>query len=72
MSKKSLISKIKIFNQANLSYAIVYEVRGCKYNQPVKSIGFYFSEEDAEKTKEIYYKADFFDAIWILKKMVWF
>ena len=72
MSKKSLISKIKIVNQAYLSYAIVYEVRGCKYNQPVNSIGLYFSKEEAEKTKENYYQSEIYDTIWLVEKMVWF
>lgn len=72
MSKKSLISKIQIVNQAYLSYAIVYAVHGCKYNQPVNTIGLYFSKEDAEKTKKTYYEAEIYDTIWIVEKNVLF
>lgn len=72
MSKKSLISKIQIVSQAYLSYAVVYAVRGRKGFNPVNTVGLYFSKEEAEKTKETYYRAGIYDVIYIVEKMVWF
>lgn len=72
MSKKSLINKIQIVEKDDMAYAVVYAVRGCKYNQPVNTIGLYFSKDEAERTKETYYHAEVYDTIWIVKKMVWF
>lgn len=72
MSKKSLISKIQIVNQAYLSYALIYEVRGRNGILPINSIGLYFSKNEAEKTKATYYRAGIYDVIYIVEKMVWF
>ena len=72
MSKKSLIHKMQIVEKDDMAYAVVYAVRGCKYNQPVKTIGLYFSKDEAERTKETYYHAEIYDTIWIVENMVWF
>lgn len=72
MSKNSLIQSINIVEKDDMKYAIVYEVRGCRENQPANNIGFYFSKEIAEETKDIYYKAGIFDVVYIVEKMVWF
>ena len=72
MSKKSLIHKMQIVEKDDMAYAVVYVVRGCKYNQPVNTIGLYFSKDEAERTKETYYQAEIYDTIWVVEKMVWF
>ena len=72
MSKKSLIKSINIVENDGMKYAVVYEVRGCRENQSANNIGFYFSKEKAEETKDIYYKAEIYDVVYIVEKMVWF
>lgn len=61
-----------IVEKDDMTYAVVYAVRGCKDNQPANTIGLYFSKDEAEKTKEIYYHAEIYDTIYIVEKMVWF
>lgn len=72
MSKKSLIHKMQIVEKDDMAYAVVYAVRGCMKNQPVNTIGLYFSKDEAERTKETYYHAEIYDTIYIVEKMVWF
>ena len=72
MSKGNLIKKIQIVKKAEMAYAVVYEVRGCLENQPTNNIGFYFSKEKAEETKDLYCKAEIYDIVYIVEKMVWF
>lgn len=72
MSKKSLINKIQIVEDDDMAYAVVYAVRGNKYNQPANTIGLYFSKEEAVKTQQLYYNAEIYDVIYIVEKMVWF
>lgn len=72
MSKKSLINKMQIVEKDDMAYAVVYAVRGCLKNQPVDTIGLYFSKDEAERTKENYYNAQIYDTIYIIEMMVWF
>ena len=63
---------MQIVEKDDMAYAVVYAVRGCMENQPVNTIGLYFSKDEAERTKETYYHAQIYDTIYIVEKMVWF
>ena len=63
---------MQIVEKDDMAYAVVYAVRGCMENQPVNTIGLYFSKDEAEITKETYYHAQIYDTIYIVEKMVWF
>lgn len=63
---------MQIVEKDDMAYAVVYAVRGCRYNQPVITIGLYFSKDEAERTKENCYHAEIYDTIWIVEQMVWF
>ena len=72
MSKESLIKSINVVEKDDMKYAVIYAVRGCKYNGPVNTIALYFSKDEAEKAKEICFRVDIYDSVWVVAQMVWF
>lgn len=66
------MKRINIIEKDDMTYAIVYALRGYRRSEPANTIGFYFSKEDAEQTKKVYVDAEIYDVLYIVEKIVWF
>ena len=72
MAKRGLFKRINVIDKGDMTYAVVYALRGYRKGQPANTIGLYFSKKDAEETKEVYCSAEIYDVLYIIEKIVWF